>query len=145
MHLLQKSAFAFLPCVIFAAVLTRWVGTSIFLAIMLTSFIVHEPSCSTPRVQRVDYVFVGVWIIYNTIVVTQLIIVLITSVVVWRLLCLSLAVALAIAVGTLNFQRLHFPFNAPTRVLLHAYIHLCGALGTFLLLFATVGLDVLLI
>lgn len=144
LHLLQISALSFVPSAILATILQRWLGTGILLVTTTTSLMVHQPTCNTQRIEHLDRVMICCWIAYNAFVVTQVVLVLLETLIVWRLALLSLALVVACAIGLVEIRRRQLDADDTCRTTWHVYIHLGGGVGTLLLLCATVGATMLL-
>ena len=145
LRVLQASALSFLPSAILTTILGRWLGTGILLLTTTTSLMVHHPACTTQWIEYLDHVMICSWIAYNAFVVTQVVLVLLETFVVWRLVLLTLALVVACAMGLVEVQRRRLDADDALRTTWHVYIHLGGGVGTLLLLCATVDATMLLL
>ena len=146
LHILQISAVAsFLPAAVLAAVLGRWIGFATLVGNCITSIAAHRlvRQAATDASDRIDYVSIAVWVAYCTGVVIQLSAVLLPDhAPSWRLVLLALAIVGAAGTGACDVKRRSKAWRTRERNGFHALMHLAGGLGTLSLLFASVGVDV---
>ena len=142
MHLLQLSAFAYIPGTVVAAWLGLWIGCGVLLANISTSLYahrMHRVSAAPDWMDHVDEFAILLWVVYNAVVVVQLIILLEQSMDAGRLA--MLLIALLGASGTVVFDVLRRPltWRSKRRNAMHVCMHLSGGTGTLVLLCATIG------
>jgi hypothetical protein len=135
------SALAFLPAAGLAGVLGRWLGCAILLFVTFTSLFVHYGGPRRWTWEALDKVAIALWVLYNTIAILQLTSCLAGHAEPGRLVLLVLAVLGAGGTAIFDRWRRVWPVYTREHVRRHAAMHMSGAVGTFLLLVASIGVD----
>ena len=135
--MLQCTAVSFVPAILYSYKKSLWLGMLVLSATTVSTLYVHRVDRPQPweRADLVDWAAVWAWVLYNTVLTATTCVSLMSAFDGRRAGCLLAAVACGVCVGLLDRWRCRFRFRSPERNMLHGLMHVCGGLGTLLLLY----------